>query len=61
MHATYDGKGYVSFATTHFSTYILTTEKLDEDKDGIPNTGAALFLIPVAAAAAAVIFTKKRS
>ena len=68
MHATYNGNGYVSFTTTHFSTYILTTEKLvEESGTGVPtggsenpHTGIVLTVIPALAAAIGFVISKKR-
>lgn len=58
MHATYEN-GYVIFTTNHFSTYILTNEKL-QDEDANVNTGMTLLIIPALTAAAGVIISKKR-
>lgn len=69
MHATFEN-GYVSFSTNHFSTYILSDEKLVEDdvtatdtaanSNRNPHTGAVILIIPALAAAAGVIISKKR-
>ena len=58
MHATFTSDGYVTFTTTHFSTYILSPEKLSDD--AIPNTGVVLLIIPALAAAAGIVISRKR-
>ena len=58
MHATFTSDGYVTFTTNHFSTYILTTEKLNDD--AIPNTGVVILIIPALAAAAGIVISRKR-
>ncbi|MCH5201389.1 MAG: leucine-rich repeat domain-containing protein, partial [Oscillospiraceae bacterium] len=57
MHAAVEGD-YVSFVTDHFSTFILSTEKLPNDDS--PATGVTLLFIPAVIAAAAAAVTKKR-
>lgn len=66
MHATFENSCVV-FTTNHFSTYILTTEKLVDDSgnnadnpDKNQATGVTLLFIPAVAAAAGVIISKKR-
>ena len=57
MNATY-ADGYITFTTTHFSTYIVSTAAMSAD--GNPDTGVTLLLIPAIAAAAGMVITKKR-
>lgn len=57
MHAAVEGD-YVSFVTDHFSTFVLSTEKLPNDDS--PATGVTLLFIPAVIAAAAAAVTKKR-
>lgn len=63
MHAAYEN-GYIVFTTNHFSTYILTTEKLVDgsasDEDRNMSTGAVIAFIPALAAAAGMLISKKR-
>lgn len=66
MNAVLNNNGTVTFTTTHFSTYILSTvnllagESSNNTTDGNPHTGAILVLIPAAIAAAGVIASRKR-
>lgn len=52
--------GVITFSTTHFSTYIVSATNLLANKDEGPKTGVALAVIPVIAAAAAAVISKKR-
>ena len=64
MHAAYEN-GYIVFTTNHFSTYILSTEKLVDDsandEDRNMSTGVIIAFIPALAAAAGVLISKKAS
>ena len=66
MKATY-ADGCVTFTTTHFSTYIISTVTLSSDNDnnsdagsGNPATGVFLAFIPVVAVETGVVIAKKR-
>lgn len=73
MKATY-ADGYVTFTTTHFSTYIISTVAMSNDEgasttapdattdnnDKNQATGVTLLIIPALTAAAGVIISKKR-
>lgn len=50
----------ISFETTHFSEYVISTTALKVESENNPTTGVALVLIPAVAAAAAVLVSKKR-
>lgn len=53
--------GVITFKTTHFSTYVLSTEEIPLANTGnAPATGVALAAIPVIIAATGVIVSKKR-
>ena len=51
--------GEITFSTTHFSTYIVSTVALATNENN-PSTALAIVFIPAAAAAAGVIVAKKR-